>query len=102
MTNKDWENVVDCYFIPRFEYYKVHDGRAFDMKTYVAWLNELRCYGLKYADLPTKTLKKLMPVALELTRFEYTELAKLLKSSKNLPKSSTTQRFFNESILKYL
>ena len=61
------------------------------MKKYDTWLHDLRCCGLKYADLPADTFKKLIPVARKHTEFEYAKLGKLLKSCKNLQRSSGSQ-----------
>ena len=72
------------------------------MTKYAARLNFLRRYGLKYADLPADTFGQLKPVALELTKIESTELFKRLISSKNLPKSSSSQRELHTKISLYL
>jgi hypothetical protein len=94
LMNVDWKNIV------------VHSNyfRTFrtDLTGEVSRLSRYRRYGLKYADLPLEDFKYLIPEARKLTEFEYYGLAELLKSRKNLPKSSSFQRDLHKSIAKYL
>jgi hypothetical protein len=68
----------------------------------VTQLSKYRYHGLKYADLSSLCFFGIKHVARKLTEFEYYGLAELLKTLKNLSKSTGAQREFHMCIAKYL